>query len=107
MNRTLAPLLASTILTATPLGGAALAQDAPTGAPPPAEPSQIAVTPVASGLETAFSFVPLPDGDFLVAERTGTLRLVRPDGFVSLPVAGVPEVKFGSASGLHDIVLDP
>lgn len=100
------------------LAGAAAAQDAPpreptpafpgqTDAPPPAAPSAYEVQPVAAGLATAFSFALLPDGNFLVAERTGTLRLVRPDGWISMPVAGVPGVKFGAASGLHDVVLDP
>lgn len=119
MRRTTGYLLAATALATTVAAGAALAQqDAPpreptpafegqTDAPPPATPSQYEVQPVAIGLQTAFSFALLPDGNFLVAERTGTLRLVRQDGWISMPVAGAPGVKFGSASGLHDIVLDP
>ncbi len=89
------------------IGGAAFAQDAPTDAPPSESPTAYQVETIASGLATPFAFALLPDGNFLVTERTGTLRLVRPDGWVSMPVAGTPGVKFGSASGLHDVVLDP
>ena len=35
------------------------------------------------------------------------MRIVRPDGVVSAPLAGVPGVKSVAAQGLHDVVLDP
>ena len=35
------------------------------------------------------------------------MRIVRPDGVVSGPLAGVPDVKSVAAQGLHDVVLDP
>ena len=49
----------------------------------------------------------LPDGNFLVTESIGTMRIVRPDGVVSAPLSGVPGVKVVAAQGLHDMVLDP
>ena len=49
----------------------------------------------------------LPDGNFLVTESIGNMRIVRPDGSVSAPIAGVPGVKVVAAQGLHDVVLDP
>ncbi len=49
----------------------------------------------------------LPDGNFLVTESIGTMRIVHPDGVVSAPIAGVPGVKVVAAQGLHDVVLDP
>src|SRR6185369_14742809 len=55
----------------------------------------------------AWSLVFLPDGNFLVTEGIGTMRIVRPDGVVSAPIAGVPPVKVIAAQGLHDVVLDP
>ncbi len=35
------------------------------------------------------------------------MRIVRPDGVVLGPLAGVPDVKSVAAQGLHDVVLDP
>ena len=35
------------------------------------------------------------------------MRVVRPDGVVSAPIAGVPGVKSVAAQGLHDLLLDP
>src|SRR5712691_9476664 len=78
-----------------------------TKAPAPAKPSQVNVETVAGGLTGAWSLAFLPDGNFLVTQNVGTMRIVRPDGVVSGPIAGVPPVKVVAAQGLHDVVLDP
>jgi aldose sugar dehydrogenase len=79
-----------------------------TDAPPPTKPSPpITVQQVAGGLAGAWSFAFLPDGNFLVTQNAGTMRIVRPDGVVSAPIAGVPGVKSVAAQGLHDVILDP
>ena len=79
-----------------------------TDAPAPATPSPgFTLETVATGLTGAWSLAFLPDGNFLVAQNGGTLRLVRPDGFVSAPIDGVPGVKQAAAQGLHDLLLDP
>lgn len=79
-----------------------------TDAPPPARPSpSVVVQPVANGLTGAWAFAFLPDGALLVTQNTGTMRIVRPDGVVSAPLAGLPPVKSVAAQGLHDVVLDP
>lgn len=79
-----------------------------TGAPPPARPSPpLRVQTIASGLTGAWAFAFLPDGTLLVTQSSGTMRIVRPDGVVSAPLAGVPPVKSVAAQGLHDVVLDP
>jgi len=49
----------------------------------------------------------LPNGDFLVTENIGRLRIVTPAGELSEPIAGVPPVKVVAAQSLHDVVLDP
>jgi glucose/arabinose dehydrogenase len=49
----------------------------------------------------------LPDGDLLVTERPGRLRIVTPEGDVSEPIAGVPEVYNVGQGGLLDVVLAP
>jgi glucose/arabinose dehydrogenase len=78
-----------------------------TEAPPPARPSPpLNVQTIATGLTGAWALAFLPDGNFLVTQNSGTLRLVRQDG-VSVPLEGVPGIKVVAAQGLHDVVLDP
>lgn len=62
---------------------------------------------VAGGLEHPWGLAFLPDGGMLVTERPGRLRLVSPDGKVSAPLAGVPEVFAQGQGGLLDVALDP
>jgi aldose sugar dehydrogenase len=79
-----------------------------TDAPPPSKPSPpVKVEIVTARLTTPWSLALLPDGNFLVTESIGSMRIVRPDGVVSAPLAGVPAVKVVAAQGLHDVVLDP
>ncbi|MGH9240121.1 MAG: PQQ-dependent sugar dehydrogenase [Vicinamibacterales bacterium] len=79
-----------------------------TKAPAPSKPSPpVRVQTIATGLTGAWAIAFLPDGNFLVTQNAGTMRVVRPDGVVLGPVAGVPGVKAIGAQGLHDVVLDP
>src|SRR5512140_2075803 len=79
-----------------------------TEAPKPAKPSPaLNVETITNRLSSPFSLAFLPDGSFLVTESGGTMRIVRRDGVVSAPLAGVPDVKSVAAQGLHDVVLDP
>lgn len=79
-----------------------------TDAPPPATPSPaVKVEVITNRLTSPWSLAFLPDGNFLVTESIGTMRIVRPDGVVSAPLAGVPDVKVVAAQGLHDVLLDP
>lgn len=79
-----------------------------TDAPPPSKPSPpVNVETITTRLTSPWSMAFLPDGNFLVTESIGTMRIVRPDGVVSAPLAGVPGVKVVAAQGLHDVVLDP
>ena len=79
-----------------------------TKAPAPQKPSPaIKVETVAGGLTGAWAVAFLPDGNFLVTQNAGTMRIVTPQGVVSAPLAGVPDVKSVAAQGLHDVVLDP
>ena len=61
---------------------------------------------VASGLQNPWAIAFLPDGGYLVTERTGTLRRVDRGGTVSAPLAGVPPVDVGGQGGLLDLILD-
>jgi glucose/arabinose dehydrogenase len=79
-----------------------------TDAPAPGKPSPaINVRTIAGGLTGAWSLAFLPDGNFLVTQNVGTMRIVRPDGVVGGPIAGVPPVKSVASQGLHEVVLDP
>jgi aldose sugar dehydrogenase len=79
-----------------------------TDAPPPARPSApFNLETIATGLTGAWAVAFLPDGNFLITQNGGTMRLVKPNGFVSAPLAGVPGVKTIGAQGLHDLLLDP
>lgn len=49
----------------------------------------------------------LPNGNLLVTEVPGRLRIISPDGRVSAPVAGVPAVRAWGSRGLNDVILDP
>jgi len=49
----------------------------------------------------------LPDGDMLVTEKKGNLRVVTQDGEQSRPVSGVPDVDYGGQGGLGDVLLHP
>ena len=65
------------------------------------------VVTVASGLENPWGLAFLPEGRMLVTERPGRLRIVRPDGTLSEPVKGTPEVYAVGQGGLLDVALDP
>jgi glucose/arabinose dehydrogenase len=109
--RLLAALAAAALsTTATVYGQAGWAKPAfagQTNAPAPSKPSAaITVQTVTNRLSGPWSVAFLPDGNFLVTEANGTMRVARPDGVVSAPLAGVPPVKSVAAQGLHDLLLD-
>ena len=79
-----------------------------TDAPAPSRPSPpVNVEIITARLTSPWSMALLPDGNFLVTESIGSMRIVRPDGVVSAPLTGVPGVKVVAAQGLHDVLLDP
>ncbi|MCP4319241.1 MAG: PQQ-dependent sugar dehydrogenase [Hyphomicrobiales bacterium] len=64
----------------------------------------IQVETVASGLEHPWGVEVLPDGAYLVTERSGRLRLVK-DGQVSQSIGGLPKIAVGGQGGLLDVAL--
>lgn len=79
-----------------------------------AEGQKIRVVVFARGLTYPWSLAFLPDGDMLVTERTGKLRIIRNGALDPQPVAGVPASRFsgesglpGAVHGLMDIALHP
>lgn len=112
MNR-LHPLLSSTLILMACAAAPTMVQaTTPPADPPivafdvPAEPG-IRATPWAEGLEHPWAMAWLPDGQALVSERPGRLRLISPTGKVGSPIAGVPEVAAIGQGGLLDIALHP
>jgi len=65
------------------------------------------VVTVVDGLEIPWSMAWLPNGDMLVTERPGRLRVVRDGVLLPDPVSGVPEVLARGQGGLMDVVLHP
>ncbi|CAN7389944.1 PQQ-dependent sugar dehydrogenase [Acidovorax sp. LjRoot129] len=70
--------------------------------PPPA----VSLVPVAKGLDHPWAVAFLPDGQFLVTERPGRMRVISPSGQVSPALMGMPTVAAGGQGGLLDVVVD-
>jgi glucose/arabinose dehydrogenase len=69
--------------------------------------TRIKVSVVTKGLSHPWSIVWLPNGDMLVTERAGRLRIIRNGVLDPEPIKGVPKVQSGGTSGLLDIALHP
>ena len=68
---------------------------------------RIRVVPI-TGLERPWALAILPNGDILVTERPGRLRVIREDVLDPRPISGLPGVNTGAVnSGLMDIALHP
>jgi glucose/arabinose dehydrogenase len=65
------------------------------------------VVVVAKGLEHPWSVEPLPDGQLLVTERPGRMRLVSASGQTGDPIEGILPVAAGGQGGLLDVALSP
>lgn len=65
------------------------------------------VVTVVEALEVPWSMAFLPDGDMLVTERPGRLRIVRNGRLLPDPVSGTPDVFAEGQGGLFDVVLHP
>jgi glucose/arabinose dehydrogenase len=65
------------------------------------------VVKVVDGLVNPWGMAFLPNGDMLVTERPGRLRIVRGGKLVETPVGGVPAVVARGQGGLLDVALHP
>ena len=70
-------------------------------------PTQVKVVTMATGLNHPWSLAFLPDGDMLVTERSGKLRLMHDGALDPEPIAGVPAVHALRLSGLMEILPHP
>jgi glucose/arabinose dehydrogenase len=113
MKHLLVLLLAGALFLALPQAQAQTHKPKPafagqTEAPAPRDPSAAPqLKQLARGLGAAWCITFLPDGGILITENNGTIRILHPDGVLSAPLDGVPDVKAVAAQGLHDVLLDP
>jgi glucose/arabinose dehydrogenase len=71
------------------------------------EQHKIRVVVVARGIPHPWSLAFLPDGNMLVTERGGRLRMIRDGVLDPQPIAGIPKVNATRNGGLFDVVLHP
>lgn len=72
------------------------------------EAGTVTVTPVVQGLDHPWAVAFLPNNKgMLITERPGQLRVVSPEGKLSAPLSGVPQVWAKGQGGLLDVVLSP
>src|SRR5258706_13572985 len=72
-----------------------------------AEQHRIRVVVVTKGLSHPWGLAFLPDGNILVTERAGRLRLIRDGVLDPTPISGVPGVYAKQLSGLMDVSVHP
>src|SRR5690606_19183213 len=72
------------------------------------EHGTVQITEVVSGLEHPWSLAVLPnDEGMLITERPGRLRHLAPNGNLSAPIDGTPNVFARGQGGLLDVALAP
>lgn len=103
--------LAATLLL---LGHGAEAQDSRASPSLPSLPQiyetadvKIRVEKLADGLANPWSLAWLPNGDLLITERAGRLRVFRNGTLDPEPIAGVPDVRITALGGLLDVLPHP
>ena len=72
-----------------------------------AEQHKVRVSVVTTGLSHPWALAFLPDGDMLVTERPGRLRIVRRGVLDPQAISGVPQVRTDGNGGLMDVALHP
>ncbi len=65
------------------------------------------VVVLTKNLEHPWAVEPLPDGNLLVTEKPGRMRVVSAAGKLGQPIAGVPKVDARGQGGLLDVALSP
>jgi glucose/arabinose dehydrogenase len=73
----------------------------------PSETGMVHVSVVTRGLERPWAMAWLPNGDMLVTERPGRLRVIRKGVLDPTPIAGLPPIYASGLAGLMDIALHP
>ena len=80
---------------------------APASPQPRPREDVVGVETVAQDLDHPWGLVILPDGRFVVTERSGGVRLISKDGRTNQQLSGAPTVQAGGQGGMLDVTLDP
>jgi glucose/arabinose dehydrogenase len=72
-----------------------------------ADNSDFQVELLVSTLDKPWALAFLPDGEILINEQTGRMRILDSHGVLSAPLAGLPEISQVGWAGLFDLALDP
>ena len=78
-----------------------------TSAPLAPKSARFVVTDFVVGLNRPWAMAHLPNGNMMITEVPGRIRIITPEGNVSDPIKGVPAVRAWGSRGLNDIILDP
>jgi aldose sugar dehydrogenase len=62
---------------------------------------------LSKNLEKPWAVEPLPDGNLLITEKAGSMRIVSASGQIGNPIAGIPKVDARGQGGLLDVALGP
>ncbi|HEY7886262.1 MAG TPA: PQQ-dependent sugar dehydrogenase [Cellvibrionaceae bacterium] len=100
-------MLRGSLFTVTVLLAALMATPALAASKINSEQGAFTVETVAEGLKSPWGLVFLSDGQMLVTEKPGTLRIIQADGTLGAPLEGLPEIAARGQGGLLDVTLDP
>ncbi|MFT6435957.1 MAG: glucose/arabinose dehydrogenase, partial [Candidatus Azotimanducaceae bacterium] len=78
-----------------------------TRAPLAPKSAKFIVSDFVTGLNRPWAMAHMPNGNMMITEVPGRIRIITPDGTVSKPIKGVPEVRAWGSRGLNDVILDP
>ncbi|MBT6032831.1 MAG: PQQ-dependent sugar dehydrogenase [Kordiimonadaceae bacterium] len=78
-----------------------------TRAPLAPKSARYVVSDFVTGLNCPWAMAHMPNGNMIVTEVPGRIRIITPDGNVSDPISGMPAVRAWGSRGLNDILLDP
>ena len=69
---------------------------------------EFTITQISDGLERPWSLAFLPNGDMLVTERVGQLRIIKEGKLERKPISGLPDnIYVSGQGGLLDVILHP
>lgn len=106
MFKPMLPLILSAALTAC--SGAAGPAPEPASDGSLLSKDGLKLVPIADGLEFPWGLAELPNGDVLVTEREGRLRLISGGSLVDTPITGLPDdILAEGQGGLLGLTLDP
>lgn len=106
---TAAPASTTPVQPAIPASSSVLSSILPSDAAPvfQAERGPYRVATVVNGLQDPWSMAFLPNGDMLVTERPGRLRIVRHGVLQPEPISGTPRVRYEGQGGLLEVARHP